>query len=171
MGGNWRFGCIGEIMATSKGISSFSASSGRITNPKPSITYNSFPGIFNITNVDLTANYSSHSSVTAGSLTFSLNPAPTPSTVTLSAADSIATVGNRTAKGVATSPTTLAERKSFTYTYVVTPPPATGTCYNYSPPGGTRYGTTWMAFYGSPYTYLNPAPGYIQAPSEWYKIT
>lgn len=142
------------------------ASGGRYINPKPTVTYNS-TGIFNITNNDSTANYSSYSSVTAGSLTFS----PTNNTVTLSNANSIATVGNRSVKGVTTSPTTLAERKSFTYTYVVTPPPATGTCYNYSPPGGTRYGTTWMAFYGSPYTYLNPAPGYTQAPSEWYKIT
>lgn len=142
------------------------ASGGRYINPKPTITYNS-AGVFNITNNDSTANYSSFSTVTAGTLAFS----PTNNTVTLSSENSIATVLNRSVKGVTSSPSTLAERKSFTYTYVVTPPPATGTCYNYSSPGGTRYGTTWMAFYGSPYTYLNPAPGYTQAPSEWYKIT
>lgn len=146
---------------------SISASGGRYINAKPNITYNTFPGIFNIVSADSTANYSSYSSVTAGTLTFGGSNA----TVTLSAADSVATVGNRSVKGLTTSPTTLAERKSFTYTYVVTPPPATGTCYNYAPAGGTRYGTTWMAFYGSPYTYLNPAPTYTQAPSEWYKIT
>lgn len=142
------------------------AGGGRYINPKPTITYNS-TGVFNITNADSTANYSSYSSVTAGSLTFGSGNG----TVTLSNANSVATVQNRSVKGLTNSPSTLAERKSFTYTYVVTPPPATGTCYNYSSPGGTRYGTTWMAFYGSPYTYLNPAPGYTQAPSEWYKIT
>lgn len=158
-------------MAVGRVVSGTSASGGRYINPAPTITYNSFPGIFNITNADLTANYSSNSSVTAGSLSFSLNPSPTPSTVTLSNANSRATIANKSVKGVTTSPSAPAERKSFTYTYVAAPPPATGTCYNYSPPGGTRYGTTWMAFYGSPYTYLNPAPGYTQAPSEWYKIT
>jgi hypothetical protein len=145
----------------------YSASSGRYVNVKPVVTYNSSPGIFNITNNDATANYSSVSTVTAGSLSFGANNA----TVTLSNADSVATVTNRSAKGVTSAPSTLAERKSFTYTYVVAPPPATGPCFNYSPAGGTRYGGTWMAFYGSPYTYLNGAPGYTQAPSEWYKIT
>jgi hypothetical protein len=148
------------------GVIGGAASSGRYVNVKPTITYNT-TGVFNITNNDSTANYSSYSSVTAGTLSFGANNA----TVTLSSADSTATVINRSAKGVTSSPSTLAERKSFSYTYVSAPPPATGTCYNYSSPGGTRYGTTWMAFYGSPYTYLNPAPGYTQAPSEWYKIT
>lgn len=148
------------------GIGGAAAGGGRYVNPKPTITYNS-TGVFNITNNDATANYSGVSSVTAGGLTFS----PTNSTVSLSNANSVATIQNRSIKGVTNSPSTLAERKSFTYTYVVTPPPATGTCYNYSAPGGTRYGTSWMAFYGSPYTYLNPAPGYTKAPSEWYKIT
>lgn len=143
------------------------ASSGRYVNVKPTVTYNSFPGIFNITNNDSTANYSSYSTVTAGTLSFG----PSNSNVQLSNADTIATITNRSAKGVTSAPSTLAERKSFTYTYVVAPPPATGPCYNYSPAGGTRYGGTWMAFYGSPYTYLNSAPGYTQAPSEWYKIT
>jgi hypothetical protein len=147
-------------------INVISSSGGRIVNPKPTMTYNT-TGIFNITNVDATANYSSWSSVTSGTLTFS-SPV---STVTLSAADSIATIGNRSVKGVATSPTTLAERKSFTYTYVAVPNPATGACYPYQPAGGTRYSGQWMAFYGSPYSYLNPAPGFTQAPSEWYKIT
>jgi hypothetical protein len=148
------------------GVIGTAASSGRYVNAKPAITYNT-TGVFNITNNDATANYSSFSSVTSGTLSFGSNN----STVTLSGADSVATITNRSAKGVTSAPTALAERKTFTYTYVVTPPPATGTCFNYSPPGGTRYGTTWMAFYGSPYTYLNPAPGYTQAPSEWYKIT
>lgn len=147
-------------------IGAASAGGGRYVNVKPTITYNS-TGIFNITNADATANYSSYSTVTAGSLTFASGN----TTVTLSNGNSTATVQNRSAKGLTSSPSALAERKSFTYTYVVTPPPATGTCFNYSPAGGTRYGTTWMAFYGSPYTYLNPAPGYTQAPSEWYKIT
>lgn len=142
------------------------AGGGRYTNPKPTITYNS-AGVFNITNADSTANYSSYSSVTAGSLSFGSGNG----TVTLSNANSVATVQNRSVKGLTNSPSTLAERKSFSYTYVSAPPPATGTCYNYAPAGGTRYGTTWMAFYGSPYSYLNPAPGYTQAPSEWYKIT
>jgi len=149
------------------GVIGGSASSGRYVNVKPTITYNAFPGIFNITNNDRTANYSSYSTVTAGSLSFGTNNA----TVQLSNADTTATVTNRSAKGVASAPSTLAERKSFSYTYVSAPPPATGTCYNYSSPGGTRYSGSWMAFYGSPYTYLNPAPGYTQAPSEWYKIT
>lgn len=153
-------------MPNANSASGTTASSGRYINVKPTITYNT-TGIFNITNADSTASYSSVSTVTAGSLTFG----PANATVTLSNANSIATVQNISAKGVTNSPSALAERKSFTYTYVVTPPPATGTCYNYSSPGGTRYGTTWMAFYGSPYTYLNPAPGYTQAPSEWYKIT
>lgn len=147
-------------------IGAVSTSGGRYVNPKPTITYNT-AGVFNITNADSVANYSSVSTVTTGSLTFGSGN----STVSLSNANSVATVQNRSVKGVTSSPSTLAERKSFTYTYVVTPPPATGTCYNYSPPGGTRYGGSWMAFYGSPYTYLNPAPGYTQAPSEWYKIT
>jgi hypothetical protein len=148
-------------------LSGTSGSSGRYINVKPVVTYSAFPGTFNITNNDSTANYSSFSTVTAGTLTFGSSNA----TVQLSNADSIATVTNRSQKGVTSAPSTLAERKSFTYTYVVAPPPATGTCYNYSPPGGTRYGGSWMAFYGSPYSYLNPAPGYVQAPSEWYKIT
>lgn len=147
-------------------IGAASTSGGRYINPKPTITYNS-TGVFNITNADSVANYSSVSTVTAGALTFGSGNA----TVTLSNANSIATVQNRSVKGVTNSPSALAERKSFTYTYVVTPPPATGACFNYQPAGGTRYGGTWMAFYGSPYTYLNPAPGYTQAPSEWYKIT
>ena len=147
-------------------IGASSTSGGRYVNPKPTVTYNS-TGVFNITNADSVANYSSVSTVNSGSLTFGSGN----STVSLSSANSIATVQNRSVKGVTNSPSTLAERKSFTYTYVVTPPPATGTCYNYSPPGGTRYGGSWMAFYGSPYTYLNPAPGYTSAPSEWYKIT
>lgn len=148
------------------GIGGAAAGGGRYVNPKPTVTYNS-TGIFNITNNDATANYSGFSSVTGGSLTY----APDNSTVTLSTQNTTATIANRSVKGVTTSPSTLAERKSFTFTYVVAPPPATGTCYNYAAAGGTRYGTTWMAFYGSPYTYLNPAPGYTQAPSEWYKIT
>jgi hypothetical protein len=148
------------------GVIGASASSGRYVNVKPIVTYNT-TGVFNITNNDSTANYSSYSSVTAGTLSFGANN----STVTLSNVNSVATVTNRSAKGVTSAPPTLAERKSFAYTYVTVPSPATGTCYNYSSPGGTRYGTTWMAFYGSPYTYLNPAPGYVQAPSEWYKIT
>jgi hypothetical protein len=148
------------------GIGGAAAGGGRYVNVKPTITYNS-TGVFNITNNDATANYSGVSTVTSGSLTFS----PTNSTVTLSTQNTIATVKNKSVKGLTESPSTLAERKSFTYTYVYAPPPATGTCYNYSAAGGTRYGTTWMAFYGSPYTYLNPAPGYTQAPSEWYKIT
>jgi hypothetical protein len=148
-------------------LSGTSGSSGRYVNSAPTITYNAFPGIFNITNADSTANYSSYSTVTAGTLSFG----PSNSTVTLSNADTTATVTNRSAKGVTSAPSTLAERKSFSYTYVSAPPPATGACYNYQPAGGTRYGGTWMAFYGSPYTYLNPAPGYTQAPSEWYKIT
>lgn len=150
---------IGAVGAAASG-------GGRYVNPKPTITYNS-TGVFNITNNDSTANYSGFSTVTAGGLTFGTNN----STVSLSNANSVATIVNRSVKGLTSSPSTLAERKSFTFTYVVAPPPATGTCYNYSSPGGTRYGTTWMAFYGSPYTYLNPAPGYTQAPSEWYKIT
>lgn len=148
------------------GIGGAAAGGGRYVNPKPTVTYNS-TGVFNITNNDATANYSGVSTVNSGGLTFS----PTNSTVSLSSANSIATIQNRSIKGVTNSPSTLAERKSFTFTYVVTPPPATGRCYNYAPAGGTRYGDTWMAFYGSPYTYLNPAPGYTQAPSEWYKIT
>ena len=147
-------------------IGAASAGGGRYINPKPTITYNSV-GVFNITNADSTANYSSFSSVTNGSLTFGSGN----STVSLSGANSIATVQNRSVKGLESSPSTLAERKSFVYTYVVAPPPTTGTCFDFQPAGGTRYGTTWMAFYGSPYTYLNPAPGYTQAPSEWYKIT
>jgi hypothetical protein len=150
---------IGAVGAAASG-------GGRYINTKPTITYNS-AGLFNITNNDSTANYSSFSSVNTGSLTFGANN----STVALSATNSIATVLNRSVKGVTSSPSTLAERKTFSFTYVVAPPPATGTCYNYSSPGGTRYGTSWMAFFGSPYTYLNPAPGYVQAPSEWYKIT
>lgn len=149
------------------GVIGGAASSGRYVNVKPTITYNAYPGIFNITNNDATANYSSYSTVTGGTLSFGASNA----TVTLSTADTTATILNRSAKGVVSSPSTLAERKSFSYTYVSAPPPATGTCYNYAGAGGTRYGTTWMAFYGSPYTYLNPAPGYTQAPSEWYKIT
>mgnify|MGYP006283942623 CR=1 FL=1 len=149
------------------GVIGGSASSGRYVNPKPTITYNAFPGVFNITNADATANYSANSSVTGGSLSFASGNA----SVTLSNADTTATIANKSAKGVTASPSTLAERKSFTYTYVAAPPPATGACYPYQPAGGTRYGGTWMAFYGSPYTYLNPAPGYTQAPSEWYKIT
>lgn len=148
------------------GIGGAAAGGGRYVNPKPTVTYNS-TGVFNITNNDATANYSGVSTVNSGSLTFS----PTNSTVSLSSSNSVATIKNRSVKGVTDSPSTLAERKSFTFTYVVTPPPATGTCYNYSAPGGTRYGTSWMAFYGSPYTYRNPAPGYTAAPSEWYKIT
>lgn len=148
------------------------AGGGRYVNSKPTITYNSFPGVFSITNADSTANYSSYSSVNDGSLSFGTSN----STVTLSSSNSVATIVNRSIKGVTNSPSTLAERKSFTYTYVVTPPPATGLCFNYQPAGGTRYNppgqpSYWMAFYGSPYTYLNPAPGYTQAPSEWYKIT
>lgn len=154
-------------MAIIGAIGAAAAGGGRYINPKPTITYNSSPGIFNITNADATAIYSSYSSVTAGSLTF----APANATVTLSNANSIATIANRSVKGLTDSPSTLAERKSFSYTYVSAPPPATGPCFNYQPAGGTRYGGTWMAFYGSPYTYLNPAPGYTQAPSEWYKIT
>lgn len=143
------------------------AGGGRYVNPKPTITYNS-TGVFNITNADATANYSSNSSVNSGSLSFGTNN----STVTLSSQDSAATIANKSIKGVTASPSTSVERKSKTFTYVVTPPPnCCPTCYNYSPPGGTRYGGTWMAFYGSPYTYLNPAPGYTEAPSEWYKIT
>jgi len=143
------------------------AAGGRgVINPKPTITYNT-TGVFNITNNDSTGNYSSYSSVTGGTLTF----APTNTTVTLSTQDTTATIGSRPPKGVVTSPTTLAERKSFSYTYVAVPPPATGGCYDFQSPGGTRYGGQWMAFYGSPYTYLNPAPGYTQAPAEWYKIT
>jgi hypothetical protein len=142
------------------------SSGGRYINPKPTITYNSF-GVFNITNNDATANYSSFSSATSGSLTFGANN----STVSLSSTSAGATIANRSTKGVTNSPSSYVERQPFSYTYVVAPPPATGTCYNYSSPGGTRYGTTWMAFYGSPYTYLNPAPGYSQAPSEWYKIS
>jgi hypothetical protein len=149
------------------GVISGSSGSGRYVNPKPNITYTSSPGIFSINNADATANYSSNSSVTAGSLSFGSGNA----SVTLSAANSIATITNKSVKGVSAAPSTLAERKEFTYTYVVAPPPATGPCFNYSPAGGTRYGNYWMAFYGSPYTYINPAPGYTQAPAEWYKIT
>lgn len=149
------------------GVIGGAASSGRYVNVKPTMTYNTFPGIFNITNNDATANYSSYSTVTAGTLTFGSNN----STVQLSNADTTSTILNRSAKGVSSSPSTLAERKSFSYTYVTAPPPATGPCFNYQPAGGTRYGGTWMAFYGSPYSYLNAAPGYTQAPSEWYKIT
>jgi hypothetical protein len=148
-------------------IAGAAGSGGRVTNAKPTITYNSYPGIFNITNNDSTANYSSYSSVTAGTLSF----ASSNTTVTLSNANSTGTIANRTAKGVAPSPTTLVERRNKSYTYVDAPPPATGTCYNYSGNPGTRYGGGWMAFYGSPMTYLNPAPGYTEAPSEWYKIT
>lgn len=151
-------------------IGGAAASGGRITNPKPSIVYNAAPGVFTITNIDRTANYSSYSSVNSGTLSFSVNPAPTASTVTLSAASSTATIGNRTAKGVATSPTTEVSRSPFTYTFVAGAG-NNGTCYNYAPAGGTRYGGTWMAFNGGPYTYLNPVPNYTQAPSEWYKIT
>lgn len=146
-------------------VTGAAASGGRITNPKPTATYNSV-GIFNITNNDSTANYSSYSSVTSGTLTFS----PTNSTVTLSSGSSTATVANRTAKGVSTSPSISLSRAPFTYTYVPGTG-STGTCYNYSPAGGTRYGGYWMAFNGGPYTYLNPVPGYTQAPSEWYQIT
>jgi hypothetical protein len=148
------------------GIGGAAAGGGRYVNVKPTITYNS-TGVFNITNNDSSADYSGRSTVTAGSLTFGTENA----TVALSNANSIATVKNRSVKGLTDSPSTLAERKSFTFTYVSAPPPATGTCYNYAPAGGTRYGTTWMAFYGSPYTYRNPAPGYTAAPNEWYKIT
>jgi hypothetical protein len=148
-------------------IGAAAAGGGRYINVKPTMTYNTYPGVFNITNADSTANYSSFSSVNTGSLSFGSGN----STVTLSNANSVATVLNRSVKGVTSSPSTLAERKQFSYTYVTAPPPATGTCYNYSAPGGTRYGGYWMAFYGSPYTYLNPAPGYTAAPSEWYKIT
>lgn len=148
-------------------LSGASGSSGRYINVKPVVTYSAFPGIFNISNNDSTANYSSFSTVTTGTLSFG----PSNATVQLSNADSTATVTNRSQKGVTSAPSTLAERKSFTYTYVVAPPPATGPCFNYQPAGGTRYGGTWMAFYGSPYSYLNPAPDYVQAPSEWYKIT
>ena len=151
---------IGAVGAATSG-------GGRYVNPKPNMTYNSYPGVFNITNADSVANYSSNSSVNSGSLSFGTNNA----TVSLSSINSVATIANKSIKGVTSSPSTLAERKSFTYTYVVTPPPASGPCYNYAPAGGTRYGGTWFAFYGSPYTYLNPAPGYTQAPSEWYKIT
>lgn len=147
-------------------VATAAAGGGRITPPKPTMTYNS-AGVFNITNNDATANYSSYSSVNSGTLAFS----PTNNTVTLSAVNSIATIGSRGPKSVTTSPTTLAERKTFSYTYVVTPPPTTGNCYPYTPAGGTRYSGQWMAFYGDPYTYLNPAPGYTQAPTEWYKIT
>jgi hypothetical protein len=152
----------GIIVATS------AAGGGKgVVNPKPTMTYNAFPGVFNITNNDATANYSSYSSVTSGTLAWG----PSNTTVTLSAADSTATVANRRAKGTTTSPSTLAERKSFSYTYVAVPNPTTGNCYPFLPAGGTRYSGQWMAFYGSPYTYLNGAPGYTQAPSEWYKIT
>jgi hypothetical protein len=140
------------------------ASGGRVTNPKPTATYNSV-GIFNITNNDSTANYSSYSSVTGGTLTFS----PTNTTVTLSATNVTATVANRTPKGVTTSPSVALSRAPFTYTYVAGAG-NTGACYNYSPPGGTRYGGQWMSFNGGPYTYLNAVPNYTQAPSEWYKI-
>lgn len=140
------------------------AGGGRITNPKPTATYNSV-GIFNITNADATANYSSYSSVGAGTLTFS----PTNSTVTLSSGSTDATVANRTPKGVASSPSIVLGRTQFTYTYVAGSG-NTGACYPYQPAGGTRYSAQWMAFNGGPYTYLNPAPGYTQAPSEWYKI-
>lgn len=140
------------------------SSGGRYINPKPTITYNSY-GVFNITNADSTANYSSFSS---GPVSFG----PNNSTVSLSSANSSGTVANRSAKGVTSSPSSYIERKSFTYTYVVPPPPATGPCYNYAGGAqGTRYGNEWMAFYGDPYSYLNPAPGYSQAPSEWYKIS
>ena len=146
------------------------ASGGRYVNPKPTATYNSL-GVFNITNWDATANYSANSTVTAGSLTFTPQPAPTPPTVSLSAADSIATVRNKSVKGVVQSPSIELARTPFTYTYVATPPPATGPCYPYQPAGGTRYSGTWMRFNPGPYTYLNPAPGFTQAPSEWYRIT
>lgn len=149
------------------GISGAAASGGRITNPAPILTYNSYPGIFNITNADATANYSSYSSVNAGTLAFGPNNA----TVTLSAASSQGNIANRRVKGVATSPNSLpVGRAPFTYTYVAGSG-STGTCYNYSPAGGTRYGGYWMAFNGGPYTYLNPVPGYTQAPSEWYRVT
>lgn len=150
------------------GVISGSSGSGRYVNPKPSITYNTSPGVFNINNADATANYSSNSSVNTGSLSFGSGN----STVTLSAADSIATVTNKSVKGVSNAPQTIVERKTKTYTPVTAPPPnCCPPCYNYQPAGGTRYGDTWMAFYGSPYTYLNPAPGYVEAPNEWYKIT
>ena len=92
---------------------------GRYINPKPVITYNSYPGIFNITNADATANYSANSSVNTGSLSFGTNN----STTTLSAADSTATIANKSVKGITASPSTTVERKSYTYTYVVAPPP------------------------------------------------
>lgn len=148
------------------GIGGAAAGGGRYVNVKPTITYNSI-GVFNITNNDATANYSGVSTVNSGSLTFS----PTNSTVSLSSSNSVATIKNRSAKGVTDSPSTLAERKSFAFQSVTAPPPATGTCFDFQQAGGTRYGTTWMAFYGSPYTYRVPAPGYTAAPSEWYKIT
>jgi len=154
-------------MAIIGALGAAAAGGGRYVNGKPTITYNTSPGVFNIVGADATANYSSFSSVNTGTLAFGAAN----STATLSSANSTATILNRSVKGVVSSPSTLAERKSFSYTYVSAPPPATGTCFNYSSPGGTRYGGSWMAFYGSPYTYLNPAPSYTQAPSEWYKIT
>lgn len=148
-------------------LSGASGSSGRYVNVKPTITYNSFPGIFNITNADATANYSSYSTVTAGSLSFGSNN----SSVQLSTANTTATVTNRSAKGVTSAPSTLAERKSYSYTYVTAPPPQQYGCSPYTGCNGTRHGGDCMAFYGSPYTYLNPAPGYTSGGSEWYKIT
>jgi hypothetical protein len=148
-------------------IAGAAGSGGKIVNPKPTITYNSYPGIFNITNNDSTGNYSSYSTVTGGTISFS----PTKSTVTLSNAGTTATIANRSAKGVTTSPTTLAERKSYSYVYVDAPPPFNVGCDPYTGCGGTRHGGECMAFFGSPYTYLQPSPGYSAGGSEWYKIT
>lgn len=154
-------------MAIIGALGAAAAGGGRYINPKPTITYNAFPGVFNITNADSTANYSSNSSVTGGSLSFGAGNA----TVTLSSQNTIATVANKSVKGVTASPSTLAERKSYTFTYVVAPPNSESGCSPYTGCNGTRHGNNCMAFYGSPYTYLNPAPGYTQGGSEWYKIT
>lgn len=147
-------------------VGSAAASGGRYVNPKPTITYNT-TGVFNITNADSTANYSSVSSVTAGTLTFGSGN----SSVSLSNADSIGTITNRSIKGVTSAPSTLVERKSYTFTYVVAPPPFQYGCSPYTGCAGTRHGGDCMGFFGSPYTFLNPAPGYTNGTSEWYKIT
>ncbi len=149
-------------------IGAVAASGARLTNVKPTATWNS-AGVFNITNADATANYSSYSSVTAGTLTF----APGNSTVSLSNANSIGTIANRTAKGVTTSPSVAVERKSFQYAAYYAPAPQQYPFPHFQgcPSGGTIHSGQCMVFYGSPTTYLVPAPGYNPAPTEWYKIT
>lgn len=160
-------------------ILSVTAAGGRVVPSKPTLNHHTTTGQFVIT--DYNSSYTYSASVTAGTITW-----VSASVISLSNANSIATITARLPKSISNSSPATAERKAYTYSMSITNSyqhdwinGTPGACEGYSnwgtgPAGASGYAcldTGYNCQHSDAINVKNSTPsGYTDSYNEWWKV-